>query len=403
MDMLDPTGGAREDERSLLDFFILLAKHKRLIAAWQLGTTLIAGVVLWLLPNVYTGTARIMPPQQGQSTALAAVGMLAGAAGGGAMPAIGQALGLKNPNDLYVGILKGDTISDRIIGRFGLRARYGEDTLIETRDALAKVVNITTGRDGLIVVQVDDEDPKIAADMANAYVEELDRLTQQLAVTEASQRRLFFEHELAAVREKLGVAEDAMRAVQEKTGLIQPDGQAKAIFDAITDLGVRIAAKEVEIAALRTFATAQNPKVLRAQQEVASLKSQLARLENADFGKRTQGDIRVPTAQVPEVGLEYLRRMRDIKYQETLYEVLAKQYELAKIDEGKDAALIQAVDSAVVPDYKSRPKRGLLLVVALFLGTLAGIGCAIARERMAGWNGAPKLERLRSYLRRRCD
>jgi uncharacterized protein involved in exopolysaccharide biosynthesis len=395
---MDLYGPPQRDERPLLEFLVLLAKHKRLILACQLVTAVAVGIVLWLLPNVYTGTARLMPPQQGQSAASAALGLLAGAAGG--MPGgIGQALGLKNPNDLYVGILKSDTIADRIIERFGLRARYDEDTLVETREALAKQVSITTGRDGLIVIQVDDEDPKVAADMANAYVEELDRLSQQLAVSEASQRRLFFERELAAVRDKLAGAEDALRAAQEKTGLIQPEGQAKAMFDAITELGARIAAKEVELASLRTFATPQNPKVLRAEEEAASLKRQLARLESADAGKRAQGDIRVPTSQVPEAGLEYLRRARDLKYQETLYELLAKQYELAKIDEGKDAALIQAVDRATPPDYKSRPKRGLLLVVALFLATLAGIGWALLRERMAALQGAPILARLRGHLR----
>lgn len=385
-------------DSGLLDFLVVLVKHKRLAAGCPLALGALTAAVLLFVPNVYTGTARLMPPQQGQSAAVAAFGMLAGAAGG-AMPAIGQALGLKNPNDLYVGILKGDTIADRIIARFGLMARYEEETLLETREALAKRVSISTGRDNLIVIQADDEDPKVAAAMANAYAEELDRLTQQLAVTEASQRRLFFERELAAARDKLAAAEDALRASQEKTGLIQPEGQAKAVFDAYTDLAARIAAKEVEIAAMRTFATAHNPKLLRAQEEVASLRTQLDRLEKVNPGKHAPGGILVPTAQVPQVGMEYLRRLRELKYQETLYELLARQYELAKIDEGKDAALVQAVDRARVPDYKSRPKRGLLVAVAIFLGALLGIGGAFARERMEGLEDAPAFARLRAYLR----
>lgn len=383
---------------TLLDFFIVLAKHSRIVIACPLAAAVATAVALVFLPNIYTGTARIMPPQQGQSAAMAAFGMLAGAAGG-AMPGIGQALGLKNPNDLYVGVLKGDTVADRLIERFGLRARYKEETLIQTREALAKVATITSGRDGLIVIQVEDEDPKVAAAMANAYVEELDKLTQQLAVTEASQRRLFFERELVGAKEKLAAAEDALRASQEKTGLIQLEGQSKAIFDAFTDLGARIAAKEVEIAALRTFATAHNPRLLRSQEEAASLRSQLAKLERTHPGKRAQGNILVPTAEVPEVGLEYLRRLRDLKYQETLFELLAKQYELAKIDEGKDAALIQAVDRAAPPDYKSRPKRVLLLALALFLGALLGIGWAWMLENLAAQRSRPESARKLATLR----
>jgi uncharacterized protein involved in exopolysaccharide biosynthesis len=391
-----------EGPQTLLDFAIVLAKHKRRVLACTLASGALCTLVVLLLPNVYTATARLMPPQQGQSAALASLGLLAGAAGGAA-PAIGQALGLKNPNDLFVGVLKGDSVADRLIERFGLAARYGEDTLVETREALAEATSITSGRDNLIVIQVDDKDPAMAAAMANAYVEELDRLTQQLAVTEASQRRLFFERELAGARDKLAVAEDALQAMQESSGLIQPEGQAKAVIDAYTELGSRIAAKEVEIAAMRTFATDANPDYRRAREELASLQRQLARLEKSQPEKRIPGGLLLPTSQAPQVGLEYLRRVREVKYQEVLYELLAKQYELAKIDEGKDAAIIQAVDTAKAPDRKSRPKRGLLVLVAAFLGALAGAAWALARERLEQVRGTEaggrRLRLLGTYLR----
>lgn len=392
----------KDDQATLLDLAIVLAKHRRRVLACTLATGALATLIVLLLPNVYTATARLMPPQQGQSAALASIGLLAGAAGGAA-PAIGQALGLKNPNDLYVGVLKGDTVADRLIDRFALAARYGEDTLVETREALAKATSITSGRDNLIVIQVDDEDPVTAAAMANAYIEELDRLTQQLAVTEASQRRLFFERELAGAREKLALAENALQAMQETSGLIQPEGQAKAVIDAYTELGSRIAAKEVEIAAMRTFATDTNPDYRRAREELASLQRQLARLEKSQPEKRIPGGLLLPTSQAPQVGLEYLRRVREVKYQEALYELLAKHYELAKIDEGKDAAIIQAVDTAKPPDKKSRPRRGLLIVLALFLGALAGAAWALAQERLKVLHREPGGERrlrlLRAYLR----
>ena len=164
------------------------------------------------------------------------------------------------------------------------------------------------------------------------------------------------------------VAEGALKTVQEKTGMIQPAGQVQAIISSVAQLKGTIAAKEVELSAMRTFATGQNPELIRIQQELRSLQAQLNKLERNQ--PSTAGDFMVPTGKIPEVGVEYVRSVRNVKYYETIFDLLAKQFELAKIDEAKDASLVQIVDKAVRAERKSKPSRALITLVGFFLGAI---------------------------------
>ncbi len=348
------------------------------------------------MPNIYTGVTRILPPQQSQSTAAAMLGQLGALAG-----VAGTSLGIKNPNDLYVGMLKSRTVADNLISRFELRKLYETKTADDARKALEGNSRVTSGKDGLIAIEFDDKDPKRAAAIANAYVEELYKLTQTLAVTEASQRRLFFEKQLALTKRELGNAEVALKTTQEETKLIKIDEQGRAIIEAFARLRAQVVAKEVQLGAMRSFATEQNPDLIRTQQELIGLRAQLAKMEKSH--NPTQGDILVPTGQVPEAGLEYLRKLRDVKYYETIFELLAKQYEAAKIDEARDTSLIQVLDKALEPEKKSKPKRALIVILtALVFGFLAVIWAFI---REAGEKArqnpeqAERLNLLRRYVR----
>jgi tyrosine-protein kinase Etk/Wzc len=360
-----------EEEISLLDLLIVLAKHKKLILGLPFAAAVLAAGITLLMPNIFTATTRILPPQQGQSTAAAMLGQLGALAG-----AAGSSLGIKNPNDLYVGMLKSRTVADNLIARFKLMERYDTKKQDDTRKALTEVVSINAGKDGIISITADDEDPKFAADLANAYVEELYKLTQNLAVTEASQRRLFFEKQLKKAKDELASAEVAFKQTQEKTGVLQIDAQGKAMIEAVGAIRAQIAAKEVEMGALRTFATEQNPDYLRAQQELIGLRAQLGKYE-----KGGESDL-LPTGKLPEAGLENIRKLRDVKYYETLYELLARQYEMSRVDEARDASIIQVLDKAVPPDRKSKPKRALIVILsAVAIGFLA-ILIAFVRESM---------------------
>lgn len=374
-----------DDEIHLLDLLIVLARYKKLVIGMPIVTGILAMLVSLQMTPIFTSTAKIMPPQQQQSSGVAAMlgqlGGLAGAAGGMA--------GLKTPNDLYVGLLESRTVADNLIKRFKLKERYEKTTMDDTRNALSAISEFSNGKkDGLISISTNDKDPQFAADLANAYVDELAKLTQTTALTEASQRRLFFEKQLKNARDQLANAEVALRNTQEKTGMIQPDGQVQAIITNVAQLKGTIAAKEVQLNAMRTFAASQNPDLLRTQEELRGLQAQLAKLEKNQPSKA--GDFMVPTGKIPEVGIEYVRSLRNVKYYETIFELLAKQFELAKIDEAKDSTLIQLLDKAVPAERKSKPRRGLITQAGLFGGLMLGIILAFMHAAYSGTRQTPE-------------
>jgi uncharacterized protein involved in exopolysaccharide biosynthesis len=277
---------------------------------------------------------------------------------------------------------------------------YGEKLLLWTRKELAKHTTITVGRDGVITVEVEDKDPKRAADLANGYIEELREMTGRLAISEAAQRRAFFESQLKKAKSDLMSAELELKKFTEASGLVNPSGQIGLSVSAAAALRANIAAKEIQLVAMRTFATETNPDIKRALQELNGLRGELAKMEqNTNSGK---GDVMVPFHKAPEVGLEYLRKYRDVKYYETLFEVLAKQYEIARIDEAKDAPVIQAFDVAVPPETRSRPKRVLIVLVISLLAAITALLFVFARETYhraaANQNHFEKLRRIRALL-----
>ena len=389
------SSGNQVEDLKLLDIAIILAKRKRLVFGLPLVVAVVAIVVSLIIPKSYLATARVLPPQQ-QSTSAALLNQL-----GAFANLAGGSLGLKNPADLYVGMLKSRTVADALIARFDLMQIYETKTLYDTRKALEAQSTIAVGKDGIISVQVEDEEPKRAAAIANAYVDELNKLTQTVAVTEASLRRVFFERQLIAAKDQLANAEVALRQTQESTGLIKLDEQAKAIIENVARLRGQVAVKEVQLTTMRSFATEQNPELIRVQQELVGLRAQLGNAEKQRNSK--DADIFVPTGKVPEAGLEYLRKLREVKYQETLFELLAKQYELAKIDEAKEGSVVQVVDKAIPPDKKYKPRRALIVIVS-FLGALI---CAVFFAFFREWLGniaksredVARLDMLRQFLR----
>ena len=353
-----------DEEVNSLDLLTIIARKKFYIVGIPLLAGIIAGGLSLLIPNIYTGTASVLPPQQSQSGSSAILGQL-GALGGMS----GSALGLKNPSDLYIGMLNSRTVADSIIERFKLQSVYGTKTLTDTRLTLSSSSTIGSGKEGIIVIDVKDRDPKRAAALANGYVEELQRLTQTLAITEASRRRLFFEKQLLQSKQLLVDAEVSLKVMQEKSGLIQLNGQAEALIKSSADLRAQIASKEVALSAMQTFATGSNPEYMRARQELVGLREQLKKMESGL--NQGSGDLLVGSGRIPEAGLEYVRRVRDVKYAETIFELMSKQFEIAKLDEAKDSSIIQVLDVAIVPDKKSKPNRGVIVVsTILFVGIL---------------------------------
>lgn len=377
---------------SMLESLLILVRHKKLVAVITMAGSVLVLAVSLLLPKIYTGTALILPPQQGSSSlASAALGQL------GALAAVmPSSLTLKKQNDVYVGMLKSRSLADRLIQRFGLQQRYDQASLVKTREELAQASQIFSTREGLIAIEVEDEDPGQAAVLANAYVEELVLLMRTLGVTEASRRRLFFEKQVEQAKNTLAEAELSLKKVQDRTGIIELKGQTQAIIAAISQLKARIAAKEAALSAMRTFSTERNPELMTVKGEVAGLRAELARMEKN--GDALEGDVFVPTGKLSEGGLEYLRRLRDLRYQETLFELLAKQYELARVDEARDFPLIQVVDQATPPDRKTSPKYLLNGVVGMLASFCLGIFAAFAREALDRAKRDPERSRVLAQI-----
>jgi tyrosine-protein kinase Etk/Wzc len=380
-----------DEEISLLDLVIVLAKHKKLILGLPFAAAVVAVGYSLSLPNIYTGTTRILPPQS-QSTASSMLAQQLGSLAG----VVGGVAGIRNPNDLYVGMLKSRTVADDLIQRFDLNAMYGQKLQSTTRLVLESMTKITAGKDGIITIEVDDKDPKRAAELANAYVEELFKLTKVLAVTEASQRRLFFERQFVEARDNLAKAEAAARQAIEKGGLVQVEGQGRAIVETTARLRGQITVKEVQIGAMRAFAAEQNPELRLAQQELEAMRRELARIEG------TSGSKSADSRESDGGGIDSLRLLRNVKYHETIYELLAKQFEIAKIDEAKDSAVVQVMDKAIEPDGKSKPKRTLIvLLTALVAGFVAVLWAFISEAGQKARQNpeqASRLEALRRYV-----
>lgn len=385
-----------DEEIGLLEILVVFARHKRLVFAFPFACALIAALISLALHNVYTATARILPPQEsGSPLASALLGGLNGLSVGSAA---GQALGLRNPSDLYVGMLQSRTIADALIRRFGLQKLYGDQTLVDTRRKLAGLSSITADQNGIISIAVDDQDPNRAAQIANAYVDELAKLTQRVAVTTAGRQRVFLEKQLRKVKDQLSDAEIALRDVQQKTGLISLTEQGKATIQSVAYLEAQIQAKRVQLGAMRTSMTKTNPDYVRAKRELAGLLAQRASVENAKhFGASGV----IPSAStLPERALEYVRKLRDMQYQQTLFELIAKQYEIAKSQEAADSGLIQPLDRAVAPDKKSKPHRMLIVLVTGALSGILGILLAFVMEARERALRDPTQAQLLEELRR---
>lgn len=384
-----PTNGSAPEQVDLLDLAIVLLKRKKLILGMTLGGCVLSVVVALLLPPIYKAQTSILPPQQSGSGMLGQlVGQLGGLSG-----LAGAAAGVKNPNELYVGMLQSRTVVDRVIDRFQLMKLYDEEYREDCRKKLLKFTEVESDRkSGIITVSVEDKDPRRAADMANAFVEELRGLTGSLAISEAGQRRLFFEEQLKEAKSDLARAEEGFRGFQERTGALQIDAQAKAVIEGIANLRAMIAAREVQLKVLQTYATPQNPDLQKIEQEVRGLRGELVKLEGAE-GKGH--DPMMPTGRMPSVGTEYLRKLRDLKYYETLYEQLAKQYELARIDEARDAVTIQVIDTAVPPGKKYRPKRTVIVILSTAAAFLLSMIICFLLE--SAERSSPDPERLRKW------
>jgi tyrosine-protein kinase Etk/Wzc len=377
----------QSNDINLLDLVLVLVRHKRLL--WATPAILGACAVAYALMVTPTFDAEtsLLPPQSQSSAATMMLSQFGGLAG-----AAGNALGLKSPNDIYVAMLKSREIGAALNQRFKLQDWYRQESVVDALRTLTQATNISNDKDGLIRITVSDRSAELSANLANAYVEELRRLSRTMAVTEAAERRQYFEGQLQHTRVALADAEVALKQLQQKTGLLQLEAQGRATIEAVANLRAQISIREVQLAAAKDFATNENPEYRRLSSELIGLKEQLAKMTAGG-----SDDNVFSRKGMPEAGLEYVRKTRELKYQETLYELLSKQYELAKLDESKDGANIQVLDKAVPAEKKARPKRMLIVVMSLLAGAFLGMLLAFLKEGIQRiGQGEEQRERIKS-------
>ena len=365
---------------SLVELFRLLYRRRMQVLRVCGITAAVATIAVFLWPVSYTAEAVILTPQQAQSSLSSFLGPLAGLAPAAGMSGLGllSGLGLRNPADLYIGVLESRTVADSLITKFKLKDVYSVADYTRARKKLARNTRIESGKDSLIHIKVDDHNAARAAKLANAYVDELAGSNSRLTLNEAGQRRLFYEAQLKKEKEELADAELGLRNTQQATGLVAPGGQAEALLRVGAQLHAEILTRETQLAAMKTFAADDNPRLQIVKRELSVLQAQLNELEQGDY---KAGTLELPTGQLPEASLKYLRAVRELKYHETLFEVLARQYEAARLDEAKSGASIQIVDRAVTPERKSWPPRTLLVLAAATAAFLIFVFWMLLEER----------------------
>ncbi len=348
----NPSPPPEEDEISLLDLGVVLAENLRLLVFGPIAAGLVALGFSFMITPTFTARTSFLPPQQQQSSAtamLAQLGALSGLAG--------SAAGLKNPSDQYVALVKSLAVADRLLERFKLMDLYDVRFRDEAHKVLAKNTKVSAGKDGLMIVEVDDSSAQRAADIANAYVVELRSLLGSLALTEAQQRRIFFERQLEQTKVKLTAAEVALGGIGVSAETIKSD--PKAAVETVARLGAQVTAQEVKLASMRGYLTETAPEFRQAQLALIALRTQLQKSEAGGSLTSSVGG--------------YIGKYRDFKYQETLFELFSRQFELAKVDEAREGALIQVVDAALPPERRSKPAKALIAMIA----TLAAGMCLL--------------------------
>jgi tyrosine-protein kinase Etk/Wzc len=377
----------QKDEATLLDYWQVLRKRYRMILVFTFISIFTAGFVSYfIMTKVYESNAAILVPREDSG----GMGLAAAMAASGAGQLLGGLLPSSTTNrDYFVAILKSRTMAQDLVNRFKLQDYYGREYNDEAIKHLQKATDISTTKEGVVSVTVEDKDPQLAADIANAYVSNLDLMFARLGTITGSRQRAFLADQLKKTERDLRQNEEALRRFQERNKMVAMDAQARAGIDGAAQLKGQIMAAEVQLEVMRTFATENNPDVRRQKSQIEEMKRQLAQMqygqglllpsEKRNLGEQRE-ELQVPFVKVPELGMELIRLMREVKVQETVFILLTQQYEQAKISEAKDTPTVQLLDKAVPADKKSRPKTLLNMAIAGAMSLFIGIFLAFFLE-----------------------
>jgi len=370
-------------EVNLRDYFKVIVKWRRLIAFNTAVITILTVVISLVLPKKYAAMATLLPPVEQPD--LLGAGSLLEASGLGGMARMAGLPGAATTSDIFAKILKSRAVMAGVIEKCGLMDEYEAQTMEEALGKLGGVTSVEIYPEGIIAISVEARTAVLAADIANSYVDELDRFNRDVNMTRGKRNRIFIEERLLKVKDDLRAAEESLRVFQELHRTVSLDDEVRAAIEAVGSLKAEVIANEVRLGVLKQYATEENPQVRELGSEITQLNRQLREIEHGPKSEGSQNTkfgagFSVPFARLPEVGLELARRMREAKIQETVFELLTQQYEQAKITEARDTPTIQVLDGAVPPDRRSSPQRRKLVMVGFIFSLFAGVGLSFFLE-----------------------
>jgi len=377
----------RTNEINLLDYWRLFWKRRKVVICVFLISVVSTAIISLIMTPIYQAKATLMPMESSQGRFSAALGALQN------IPFIGGAVGGtlgKTATDKLVNILNSRTVAEDVVKKLDLvkiifkkqwdreKGEWKTDkppTMQDTLQVLQKgLVKVADDRKGLISITVEYEDPKLAADIANEYTVVLQKFLNENTISLAKRNRIFLEKQLAVTKADLQTSEEELRSYQTNKKIMALDSQSEGAVKALAELKAQIIAREVQLGAMREYATKENPDVKRVEDELREFRVQLKRLETGSKNPGSDESIGaiITLKDAPTVGLGYARLKRDVLIQQKVFELLTQQYELAKIEEAKDDITFQVIDPAIAPEKRIKPKRTLNVMLAgmvsLFLG-----------------------------------
>jgi tyrosine-protein kinase Etk/Wzc len=391
-----------EKQITMIDYLSPLVKYRRFIIWFWIIAIVLSVLISLILPKTYIATAIIAPPSSSGdvSSVISSLGVTGGMGSLAAMM-----LGVPTSADFYIDILHSRTVADALIDRFKLMEVYHKKYREDTIKALDNRTEIKKTKGDLVTITVEDKDPKQATDIANAYVEELDKLSRQLGMSSAGRMRVFLEKQIGETKRELRTAEDNLRNFQTEHKMVAVDEQTKAMVEGAAELEGQLIAAKTELGILRSFSTENNARVKLVNAKIAELKKQLNQIEGTTaYSKSGKSDavqkpgqpgasnsFYIPLSQLPDLGLEFVRLLRGVKIQETVFELLTQQYEMARVNEAKDTQTIQIVDVAKVPDKKDKPKRSLIVLITAVVAFGLAVFIALFRDYLNNMDAENKI------------
>ncbi|MFQ5823055.1 MAG: GumC family protein [bacterium] len=360
------------DEIDLLDYLTVIIKRRRMIIRNSLIAAVFMTILSFLLPSTYTATTTLLPPDKGDQQGLRSLLT-------NTPMSFFNLPGLQaNSSELFVEILKSRTVAEGVLKRKYKYKNQNQDLFEiwnldskekeKTVKRLHKKANIIANEQGVIQISVELKDPKLAAQVANAFASELDKVNQEKSVSKAKNSRIYIEEQLKKTETSLKNASQTLAEFQAQHKAVALEDQTKVAIEKAGEIKGTIMAKEVQFEVALQTMKPDNPVVIRLQKELEELTKQYEHLQfGNDVALEQQRDYFIPFANVPEVGRKLAELIREVKVQETVWQLLNQQYYSTKIQEARDTPTVQILDEAVPPEIRTSPKRKLLVLVGSFL------------------------------------